>query len=183
MMEPKVVREQGYSFYLVNIVCLPGSVNFNVIMDLDESIEELLPYLAARFPACTYVHGGGAVNLMDSGHIVGIHPGRLTITDVSGMEEAADLCRSYFETILDVKRDRDRITPVYEKRLTLSVLDIVKALPRTNCGACGSPTCMAFAAGVLRRDASIAECGPLMDAPDRHAGLFQKLRVNGYPVP
>lgn len=32
-----------------------------------------------------------------------------------------------------------------------TVLELLKALPRTNCGECGQPTCMAFATRVIRK--------------------------------
>jgi hypothetical protein len=64
-MDQTIVREQGYSFTLVNIDCLPSSTHFNVVMDLNESIDELLPYLTAILPGCTYVHGSGVINRVD----------------------------------------------------------------------------------------------------------------------
>lgn len=41
-------------------------------------------------------------------------------------------------------------------------LEIYKALPRTNCGQCGLPSCMAFAASVFQRIKSMQDC-PLLD--------------------
>ena len=92
------------------------------------------------------MHGSGVINLMDAGHIVAIYTEQITLTDVRGAEEAAALCRSYYERILKVLARKDAITPLYEARLTLGVLDIYRMLPRTNCGICQLPTCMAFAA-------------------------------------
>ncbi len=179
-MESNVIRRQGYSYTLVNIDCMPASSHFNVVMDLDEPVEELLPYLAATLPGCTYVHGSGVVNVMDAGHIVAIYPHRITITYVKGHEEAQSACESYYRTLVEVRDRRETITPILVKRLSLTVLEIFKALPKTSCGDCGSETCMAFAARVFRREASIGRCTPLMRERERHEPLFHQLQSNGY---
>ena len=182
-MDEHIERREGYSYYLVNIDCLRTSTEFNVVMDLEASIESLLPYLAACLPGCSYVHGSEVINLMDTGHIVGIYPRQITMTSVAGKEEAERLCGAYFERILDAERRKSAITPVYNKRSTLSVLHILRALPRTNCGECSCPTCTAFAAQVFRREAPVSDCPPFMDALEEHGDLLQHLRAHGYEVP
>ncbi|MGB6341038.1 MAG: (Fe-S)-binding protein, partial [Candidatus Aminicenantaceae bacterium] len=42
--------------------------------------------------------------------------------------------------------------------MALSGLDIFKLLPRTNCGDCGVPTCMAFAMKLAQKKAELSEC-------------------------
>ena len=184
-MNPTTFEESGYSFTLVNIDCLRESTHFNAVMRLETSVEELLPYLAATLTGCTYVHGTRAINLMDAGHIVAIYPEQITLTDVRSVEEAAALCRSYYERILKVQAGKDAITPLYEARLTLGVLDIYRMLPRTNCGICQLPTCMAFAARVHRRECSIADCTPLLAeiGQAKYAQFLEQMRRNGYETP
>jgi len=179
-MKENFSQRTGYRFHLVNIECLPNSSNFNVLMDLDESIEELLPYLAAVLPGCTYVHGSGVINLMEQGHIVAIYPDRLTITDVQSHQGAEEFCRRYFSKIQHVRGNRTEIEPVFERRFSVGVLDILRALPKTNCGECGTATCMAFAARVFRREEIITRCAPLPRDNDRYLKLAHKLQANGY---
>jgi len=176
-------KNQGYSFRLVNIDCLRTSTDFNVIMELEESIEDLLPYLAASLPGCSYVHGSGVIDLMDAGHIVGIYTDRITITSVRSGEEAAFLCRTYFDKIRQVRTDRNSIQPVYAARPTLTLLDILRALPKTNCGACQSPTCIAFAARVFRREAPLSGCPSFLEQREAYTALLEKMASCGYPVP
>lgn len=178
MDEP--TKKEGYGFRLVNIECLPNSSNFNVLMDLDESIEGLLPHLAAFLPGCTYMHGSGVINFMDEGHIVAIYPDRLTITDVQDQRDAEDFCREYFGKIQYIRANLSKIEPVFAKRSSVSVLDILRALPKTNCGECGSATCMAFAARVFRREDSINKCSPLLVDRENYLKLLNELQSNGY---
>jgi len=42
--------------------------------------------------------------------------------------------------------------------MALSGLDIFKLLPKTNCGDCGVPTCMAFAMKLAQKKAELTEC-------------------------
>jgi acetyl-CoA decarbonylase/synthase, CODH/ACS complex subunit gamma len=42
--------------------------------------------------------------------------------------------------------------------MALTGLDIYKILPRTNCGDCGSPTCLAFAMKLAAKQISLDEC-------------------------
>jgi acetyl-CoA decarbonylase/synthase complex subunit gamma len=42
--------------------------------------------------------------------------------------------------------------------VALSGLDIFKLLPKTNCGDCGVPTCMAFAMKLAQKKAQLSEC-------------------------
>ncbi len=181
-MEHDATKRAGYQFRLVNIECLPNSDSYNVIMDLEESIEELLPYLAASFPGCTYTHGAGVINFMQRGHIVAIYPTYMTITDLKTHDEAEEYCRKYFGKIQEVKANSTDIQPVFDKRPSLSVLDILRALPKTNCGECGAPSCTAFAAGVFRREAIITACTPLTRQREKYQDLFQELQINGYQI-
>jgi len=54
--------------------------------------------------------------------------------------------------------------------MALSGLDIFKLLPRTNCGACGVPTCMAFAMKLAQKKAELAACPYLSDEAKRVLG-------------
>ncbi|MFQ6110070.1 MAG: (Fe-S)-binding protein, partial [Candidatus Aminicenantales bacterium] len=42
--------------------------------------------------------------------------------------------------------------------MALSGLDIFKLLPKTNCGDCGVPTCMAFAMKLAQKKAELSQC-------------------------
>jgi acetyl-CoA decarbonylase/synthase complex subunit gamma len=47
--------------------------------------------------------------------------------------------------------------------MALSGLDIFKLLPKTNCGDCGVPTCMAFAMKLAQKKAKLSECPDASD--------------------
>jgi acetyl-CoA decarbonylase/synthase complex subunit gamma len=47
--------------------------------------------------------------------------------------------------------------------MALTGLDIYKLLPKTNCGDCGSPTCLAFAMRMAQKKAELEECPHVSD--------------------
>jgi len=47
--------------------------------------------------------------------------------------------------------------------VALTAMDIYKQLPKTNCGECGVPTCLAFAMKLAQKQASLDECPHVTD--------------------
>jgi len=182
-MTAPVQQRNGYSYRLVNIDCLRGATSFNVLMDLDRPVAHLMPFLAAILNGCRYVHGTDEICLMDDGHIVVFYPQRLTLTDVKDLAEAEALCLKYHHVLQDVEARRDRIQPVFSKKNRTTVLDILKGLPKTNCGECGDPTCLAFASRVYRREAPLARCPRLAPTTPACSELIAALRADGYDLP
>ena len=54
------------------------------------------------------------------------------------------------QEINETWRKRDTLAPSFETPDQLRIFDILKLLPKTNCGECGQPTCMVFASLVAR---------------------------------
>jgi len=54
--------------------------------------------------------------------------------------------------------------------MALTGLDIYKLLPKTNCGECKSPTCLAFAMRVAQKQAAIDECPDITDEAKEQLG-------------
>jgi len=55
----------------------------------------------------------------------------------------------------------------------LSPIEVYQQLPRTNCKECGETNCMAFAAKLVNREATLHECPPLLEPKYKEA--FEKL--------
>lgn len=60
-----------------------------------------------------------------------------------------------------------------------TVLDLLKTLPRTNCGDCGQPTCMAFATRVIKEGEDLAKCPHLPPAAQELAGAISSQQAKG----
>ena len=58
--------------------------------------------------------------------------------------------------------------------MALTGLDIFKMLPKTNCGECGVPTCMAFAMKLATKNAELAACPYASDEAKAKVGAVSK---------
>jgi DNA-binding CsgD family transcriptional regulator len=67
----------------------------------------------------------------------------------------------------DLYERRNAIKPNYQQYRPISVLDIYKLLPKTNCGECGFPTCMAYAGALRLKQTTTDKCpdftNPIME--------------------
>ena len=172
------------NFKLVNIECMPNSTKFNIIVDLEVDIGDLLPYLATVIRGCTYIHGTDELNYMDKGHIIAIRSGKITVTALADEAEARQVCEELRNTINQVDKQRESITPTLRKHARLHPLAVYRELPRTNCGECGEATCMAFAARVVRRELTAKGCKILLDKAydSQRQRLWQMLEQAEYEM-
>ena len=46
--------------------------------------------------------------------------------------------------------------------MKLSVVQILRHLPKPNCKECGEPTCMVFAARLMKNEKQLQDCKPLL---------------------
>jgi ArsR family metal-binding transcriptional regulator len=58
---------------------------------------------------------------------------------------------------------RDAIEPSFDTPAKPRIFDILKLLPKTNCGECGQPTCTVFASVVAQGAKGPEDCPPLDD--------------------
>ena len=63
--------------------------------------------------------------------------------------------------------------------MALTVLEVLKVLPRTNCGDCGQSTCMAFATQVVKEGEDFSKCPHLSDAALRLADAVKSQQEQG----
>jgi ArsR family metal-binding transcriptional regulator len=171
-------------FKLVNIECMPTSTKLNAIVHLEVDIGDLLPYLATVIRGCTYIHGAGELNYMDKGHIITIRSGQITVTALADESEARQVCEDLRNTINEVDRQRESITPTLRKHARLDPLTVYRELPRTNCGECGETTCMAFAARVVSRELTANACKILLEKKynSKRERLWQMLEQAEYEL-
>lgn len=60
-----------------------------------------------------------------------------------------------------------------------TVLELLKTLPRTNCGDCGQATCLAFATQVIKEGEDLHRCPHLTSAAQALAGDIQGQQAKG----
>lgn len=162
-----------YHFELLEDHHHPGSGRYTVRVTVPDDISDVFPYLNTVLEDPWYDHANdiliGSKNSIRYAFRpheirVGVLADRSTVSDIS--KQAVDLVNQTWEK-------RDHIPPRLKERKLPAVYEIYKLLPQTNCGKCGHPTCLAFAAALRSGEAQLEQCPVLLD-PEYESNL-QKL--------
>lgn len=176
---------RDYTIQLEVLKCSPHSEAVGCLVDLGQDIREVMPYLNGALKRCRYNPDAPAIEISHEGRGFAIWPTRVAFGGVTCYDEAEQAMESLRQLINDTWERRDRIIPSDRHGPVLSPLELFQLLPGVNCGACGEPTCLAFAAKVAREAAAIGQCPSLARSENeaRRAKLAALLAKAGYDVP
>ncbi len=165
--------------------CSPHSQEVGCVVELDQDISAVFPYLNAELKRCRYNPEGPTLEINYENRSVALHARRVAFGAVDGLTEAERVMDSVARLINETWERRHEITPSFRRGPCLSPLDIFQLLPGVNCRRCGEPTCLAFAAKLARENATVSQCAAL--AKPEHAAhrlqLAALLLEAGYEVP
>lgn len=140
---------------------------------LNDDISPLLPYINAVAEEATFYERPDYIKFSLDGVLCGLHPGEGSAGLFEDPCQAHEFLQRLIAFLNQIHQRRDQIRPNPKRRRQVSVLEIYRLLPKSNCGECGHPGCMAFAAALSRQEADPMHC----------PGLGQPLRQNAvYPV-
>lgn len=125
--------------------CNPGFNTVHCKADLHQDISEVLPYLNAELGGSGFVKDPPALTLSLHGKMITLYGKEIWINALKDANEADRILEWLKHEINSVWEKRDRIEPLFGVPPSPKVLDVLKYLPRTNCGTCGLATCLVFA--------------------------------------
>ena len=163
---------RGYTFRLVRPECNHLSEAVSALAALSDDISAALPYLNAVLRKARYNPNGPTLAFGHEGHRVVLRPREAAVSNVQDEGEARRVLDGLVELINGVWAARDRIEPSYRVVRDPGVFQVYRLLPGGNCRACGAPTCLAFAAQLLREEAELSACIPL-SSPEHAAKRSQ----------
>lgn len=140
----------------------PSAQHLRCAAYLDVEISDALPYLNTVLKGHQYFNNPPSLTLKLPGKLVTLHANQISINILKDEEEAESILAWLKEIINETWSNRETINPTYEAPSKLRVLDILKLLPRSNCGRCGYPTCMVFAVQVSEGTCHMDMC-PFVD--------------------
>ncbi len=152
---------RGYRPEIFKPTCNSHFQSLHCIAHLDEDVGEALPYLNAVLGGDTYIRNPPSVTFNMHGKLVTVHARQIAINALQDESEARRILEWLRKEINEAWQNRDVIVPSYEGARKAHPLTIYKMLPRTNCKACGQPTCMAFAALAATGAVGADRCTPL----------------------
>lgn len=165
--------------------CLADPDKIRVIAQADGDMTEVLPYVNRLVKGCIYVHEGKTLTLKKGHRIINVFGYKVTIAKADNVEDAVATLKWLRNLLNDCWSKRDKIEPDFSRKNKVVALDILRLLPKRNCGKCGYPTCTAFAVKVSDEETVVTRCTVLLDTEytEKAKVLFRLLRDAGYTVP
>lgn len=157
---------ESYRLKLVRPACDPAAVTMGVIAEFDEDASPVMPYLNAVLKGCRYDPGALHLRFRHGPYTITLHRSHLTLTRVADETEAHTAVRDVAQLVTQTGARRGTIEPSHRRGTEVSALEAYKHLPRTNCGRCGKPTCLAFAASLSSGETGPEDCPPLAEPVD-----------------
>ncbi len=145
----------------------PGGVSVNDMMAsfrLNEDAQSLFPYLNAVAERAELHQSPRFIRFVYGDRLIALYPRAGLISPVEDRDEAVLLLDGFMGFLNDIRSRRDEIIPNHRIHRRVSVLNILKLLPKTNCGECGYASCMAFAAALSLQETVPAKC-PHLQSP------------------
>jgi len=143
----------------------PSAQHLRCFAHFETDIAEILPHLNAVLKGHQLSQQPPMLTVKlrkgDQARLITIYPHEIAINIVKDQQEAGEILEWLRQVINDTWERRQEIQPRFDVPARPRILDILRLLPRSNCGQCGLPTCMVFAAQVSEGLKSPAACPPL----------------------
>jgi ArsR family metal-binding transcriptional regulator len=154
--------------------CEPGTERFSAIARLVTDIREVLPYLNATLRGAVYNAAAPALTWKKGGHNVAFHPYQIAVSNVQDRDAAIKEVKGLIKLLNRTWERREEIAPDHEIHRRPGLMETYKLLPRTNCKACGQPTCYTFAIKLTLGQVKLDDC-PVLQEPE-YASQWAQVR-------
>jgi ArsR family metal-binding transcriptional regulator len=154
---------EAYDVGLECPACEPGAEVWTASVTTAADLSEIMPYMNAVVERGQYTPSVPTLVWRDGAHKIFLRAHQFGVSNVRDRAQAEALVAELVKLLNDTWEDRDHITPDHTVRTKPKVLDVLRHLPRANCGACGVPSCMAFAVALCEGDKSLDDCPPLRE--------------------
>lgn len=151
----------------------PDSTSMIAHFKLNNDIAQLFPYIHALSEDAALYAKPIYIKFMLDEFLCALYPDSGAAAPFNDKRHAMAFMDRLIEFLNDIQSRMDSIEPDHRSYRPVSVLDIMRLLPRTNCGDCGYDTCMVFAVAVSRKEI----------LPDLCPGFSRPIYQNAiYPV-
>jgi ArsR family metal-binding transcriptional regulator len=143
--------------------CHSGHESLHCHAHLDQEIGAALPYLLAELDADGFIADPPSLTFKWHGKLVTLHSNLIAINALADATEADNILNLLCDDINDAWERRETIEPRFQLAEKPKLLEILRLLPRTNCGKCAQPSCMAFAGVVAEGGMDEGNCPELSE--------------------
>ena len=125
---------------------------------IDNDISKLFPYINAAVKDCRYFEKPAYVQLVLDDIQCTLYPKEVIAAPFMDQDQAEKFVDRLIDFLNDIYIKKDSLTPNHRTFRPISVVDIYKLLPQTNCKECGFPTCLAFAGALSKKQTTTDQC-------------------------
>ena len=155
---------ETYDLEVFTPPCEPGAERFSAVARMTTDLREVLPYINATLRGAVYHTAAAALTWKKAGHNIAFHPDRIAVSNVPDREAAIQEVEGLIKLVNRTWERRAEIGPSYEVRCRPGMMEVYKLLPRTNCKACGQPSCFVFANKLVTGQVRLQDCPELGQA-------------------
>ena len=142
---------------------------------LAEDVGEVLPYLNAVLGGYTFTEDPPSVTFKAHGKLITVHGQKIAINALKDEDEADKILNWLQREINSAWDSRGDIAPSYTGMQAPNIVEILKLLPKTNCGDCNEATCLVFSTRVAEGVKTAEDCSQI--------SVEAKERLNRYLAP
>jgi len=145
----------GKDWYADETVLVAGLI-------FDKDISSIFPYLNRVLNKTIYLKDPPFMRFRFEEVLCAVHPSYLAAFPFEDRSSAEAFAERIIAFMNDVHSRRSSIPPSHKTHNPVSVVEVLKILPKTNCGRCGYPTCVAFASAIRTGRAIPNQCPDLL---------------------
>ena len=170
---------ESYDLEVFTPPCEPGAERFAARARLKAPIDDALPYLNATLRGALYNPAAGALTWKKAGHNIAFHAYEIATSNVEDRDAAVQELRGLVDLVNRTWERRTEITPDLETHQRPTPMAVYKLLPRTNCKACGEPTCFTFALRLAAAQVEVGSCPALIEPEQaRNLEALRSMLIN-----
>ena len=166
---------RGFSDFSIKTPdCHPGVPAWIAHFRLDADITHIFPYINAVVEDAFYYKEPPYIRFHLDGIRCALYPDKVVASSFADRDQALTFISRLIDFLNDLDSKKNSIEPSYKEYKHISVLEVFKLLPKTNCRACGFLSCMAFANALSRREAVFDDCPEVKKA---NSEITDKLQI------
>jgi ArsR family metal-binding transcriptional regulator len=150
-----------------------GSDRYGLKVLLPVDISPAFPYLNAVLSDTIYDHENGILIGFNGKKRYAFRPHEIQLGMVPDPTNVEGIIKEVVDLVNRTWDERETIIPSLKERALPPAFELYRVLPRTNCGECGYPTCLAFAADLRSGKVGLEKCVKLLEP--EHADAREKI--------
>jgi len=154
---------KGYSGFSLSRAGVMFGGNMGAHFKFDNDVTRLFPYINAAVENAKYYDKPEYIRFTIEDILCTLYSKDVIAAPFIDQDQALKFVKRLIDFLNDLYVKKDTLEPNYRKFSPVSVIDIYKLLPQTNCKECGYTTCMAFAAALSKSETTPNKCPDFQD--------------------